>query len=116
MKDPRLTPLYEAPPLNPFCEAISLVRVVGAAAWRNLVRPFAMTSIVLTALILGTDAASAAPWCTEAVKGGGANCGFYSFQQCMTSASGNGGFCRQNQLENPYRTGRTVQRRYRRGD
>jgi hypothetical protein len=32
------------------------------------------------------------------------------------SASGNGGFCRQNQFENPYWTGRTVQRRYRRGD
>jgi hypothetical protein len=30
--------------------------------------------------------------------------------------SGNGGFCRQNQFENPYWTGRTVQRRYRRGD
>ena len=27
------------------------------------------------------DAASAAPWCTEAVKSGGS--GFYSFQQCM---------------------------------
>jgi hypothetical protein len=60
-----------------------------------------MASILLTTLVLGTDAASAAPWCTEAVKGGGTNCG---------------GFCRQNQFENPYWTGRTVQRRYRRGD
>jgi hypothetical protein len=79
-------------------------------------RTFAMASILLATLVLGTDAASAAPWCTEAVKGGGTNCGFYSFQQCMASASGNGGFCRQNQFENPYWTGRTVQRRYRRGD
>ena len=78
-------------------------------------RTFAMASILLTTLVLGTDAASAAPWCTEAVKGGGTNCGFYSFRQCMASASGNGGFCRQNQFENPYWTGRTVQRR-RRGD
>jgi hypothetical protein len=41
-------------------------------------RTFAMASILLTTLVLGTDAASAAPWCTEAVKGGGTNCGFYS--------------------------------------
>jgi hypothetical protein len=34
----------------------------------------------------------------------------------MANAAGNGGFCRQNQFENPYWTGRTVQRRYRRGD
>ena len=39
-------------------------------------RTFAMASILLTTLVLGTDAASAAPWCTEAVKGGGTNCGF----------------------------------------
>src|ERR1700720_4790567 len=63
-------------------------------------RTFAMASILLTTLVLGTDAASAAPWCTEAVKGGGTNCGFYSFQQCMASASGNGGVCRQNQFGN----------------
>jgi hypothetical protein len=68
-------------------------------------RTFAIASILLTTLVLGTDAAAAAPWCTEAVKGGGTNCGFYSFQQCMASASGNGGFCRQNQFENPYWTG-----------
>ena len=28
-------------------------------------RTFAMASILLTTLVLGTDAASAAPWCTE---------------------------------------------------
>jgi hypothetical protein len=73
-------------------------------------RTFAMASILLTTLALGTDAASAAPWCTEAVKGGGTNCGFYSFQQCMAAISGNGGFCTQNQFENPYWGGRARRR------
>jgi len=78
-------------------------------------RTFAMAFILLTTLVLGTDTASAALWCTEAVKVGGTNCGFIP-SSCMASALGSGGFCRQNQLENPYWTGRTVHRRYRRGD
>jgi hypothetical protein len=44
------------------------------------------------------------------------NCGFYSFEQCMANAWGNGGFCRRNAFEDPYWTGRTTYRRYRRGD
>ena len=74
--------------------------------------------ILLTTLVLGTDAASAAPWCTEygGSGRGGSNCGFYSFEQCMANAWGNGGFCRRNAFEDPYWTGRTTYRRYRRGD
>ena len=81
-------------------------------------RTFAMASILLTALVLGTDAAPAAPWCTEygGSGRGGSNCGFYSFEQCMANAWGNGGFCRRNAFEDPYWTGRTTYRRYRRGD
>ncbi len=80
-------------------------------------RSFATASILLATLVLGTDAASAAPWCTEygGGRGGGSNCGFYSFEQCMANAWGNGSFCRRNAFEDPYWTGRTVQRRYRRG-
>jgi hypothetical protein len=47
---------------------------------------------------------------------GGSNCGFYSFERCMANAWGNGGFCRRNAFEDPYWTGRTTYRRYRRGD
>ena len=51
-------------------------------------RTFAMASILLTTLVLGTDAASAAPWCTEygGSGRGGSNCGFYCFEQCMANA------------------------------
>jgi hypothetical protein len=80
-------------------------------------RMAAVLFILFTTLSLGTDAASAAPWCTEygGSGRGGTNCGFYSFEQCMANAWGNGGFCRRNAFEDPYWTGRTVQRRYRRG-
>jgi hypothetical protein len=78
----------------------------------------AMPPILLVALILGTAAASAAPWCAQygGGRGAGTNCGFYTWDQCMAAISGNGGFCRRNAFEDPYWTGRTVQRRYRRGD
>jgi hypothetical protein len=38
------------------------------------------------------------PWCAyySGRGGGGTNCGFVSFEQCMASASGLGSDCRQN--------------------
>jgi hypothetical protein len=71
--------------------------------------------ILFAALSLCTDA-EAAPWCAQygGGRGGGTNCGFYSFQQCMAAISGNGGFCTQNLFEVPDRTGSDARRRYRR--
>jgi hypothetical protein len=80
----------------------------------NIMRILAVSSILLGTLVLGTDTASAAPWCAQyGDKGGGTNCGFYSFEQCMAALWGNGGFCRRNSFEDPYWTGRTTSRRYR---
>ncbi len=79
-------------------------------------RTLAMASVMLAAFVLGSGTASAAPWCTEygGGKGSGTNCGFYSYQQCMANAWGNGGFCRRNAFEDPYWGGRTTYRRHRR--
>lgn len=44
------------------------------------------------------------PWCEYlggGMGGGGRNCGFVSFEQCMQSALGNGGDCRANTLYEP---------------
>jgi Protein of unknown function (DUF3551) len=44
------------------------------------------------------------PWCEylgAGFDGGGRNCGFISFEQCMQSAWGNGGDCRQNTMYEP---------------
>jgi hypothetical protein len=37
------------------------------------------------------------PWCANyAVKGGATNCGFTTYEQCMVTLSGMGGFCARN--------------------
>jgi hypothetical protein len=39
------------------------------------------------------------PWCAEyggGDMGGGTNCGFTTFEQCMATLSGMGGFCNRN--------------------
>jgi hypothetical protein len=82
-------------------------------------RAIALVSLLSATLLLCSGAAWAAPWCAQyggGDKGGGTNCGFYSFEQCMAAISGNGGFCTKNQFENPYWGGRPAQRRYRGGN
>ena len=43
------------------------------------------------------------PWCAVySGRGGGAsNCGFRTWDQCMATVSGIGGFCQPNQFYNP---------------
>ncbi len=44
------------------------------------------------------------PWCEYiggGFDGGGRNCGFISFEQCMQTAWGNGGDCRRNPQYEP---------------
>jgi hypothetical protein len=80
-------------------------------------RRITIVSTVFASLLLSAGSASAAPWCAHyggAGNGGGNNCGFYSFEQCMAAIRGNGGFCGQNPFENPNWTGRNSQYRYRR--
>ena len=69
-----------------------------------------MRTSIATALFLATvgamsfggSSASQAqeyPWCAQyggRAGGGGTNCGFVSYRQCMAAISGNGGYCTQN--------------------
>lgn len=36
------------------------------------------------------------PWCAFYSRGGGSNCGFTTFAQCMATVSGIGGWCQRN--------------------
>jgi hypothetical protein len=60
---------------------------------------------VFLAAISAADCAKAQnyPWCEYlgGELGGGRNCGFISFEQCMASAWGNGGDCRPNTMYTP---------------
>jgi hypothetical protein len=59
--------------------------------------------VVATAGIGSRAEAQNYPWCEYlgGFDGGGRNCGFVSFAQCMASAAGTGGDCRQNTLYEP---------------
>lgn len=55
--------------------------------------------IILVAGMMSTRAeAQNYPWCAYygGRGGGGTNCGFTTFQQCMATISGMGGFCDRN--------------------
>jgi len=38
------------------------------------------------------------PWCSNFHDGAGTNCGFSSYEQCMATARGSGGYCAPNNL------------------
>jgi Protein of unknown function (DUF3551) len=61
----------------------------------------AILGILVATACIGTPAqAQNYPWCEYLGGGmgggGGRNCGFISFEQCMESARGNGSDCRRN--------------------
>jgi hypothetical protein len=77
-------------------------------------RTIALVSITFATLSISTIGARAdGSWCANYGTGPGANCGFYSFQQCMAALSGNGGYCAQNPL---HATARDSRRQPRRAD
>jgi hypothetical protein len=59
---------------------------------------FALGVIVGAAAIGGSAHAQNYPWCAEYDGGdtSGTNCGFTTFEQCMATLSGMGGFCNRN--------------------
>jgi hypothetical protein len=67
------------------------------------------TTLFLMMFAAGSGTASAAPWCAyyDAYT---YNCGFRTFEQCLATISGAGGFCQRN----PYEQGRPERRTHRR--
>ena len=68
-------------------------------------KPVAFAVGLLAAAVLVSHAeAQNYPWCEyldAGGDGGGTNCGFVSFEQCMESARGNGNDCQVNTQYNP---------------
>jgi hypothetical protein len=67
---------------------------------------FAVLGIAVAVVGFGPRAqAQNYPWCEYLSGGegggGGKNCGFVSFEQCMESARGNGNDCRKNTMYEP---------------
>jgi hypothetical protein len=61
----------------------------------------------LALIALGSLAAPATaqtnyPWCSNFADGfGGTNCGFVSYEQCMATVRGSGGYCDKNNTYRP---------------
>ena len=66
---------------------------------------FSVAVLALTTLasLAGTGPSAAEityPWCAQygGGRGGSRNCGFWTYQQCMATLSGNGGYCEVNAM------------------
>ena len=55
-------------------------------------------TVLLLLGVTATSADAAAPWCVF-YGPSTYNCSFYSYEQCMATARGAGGYCRENFLE-----------------
>ena len=59
----------------------------------------AAAAVTLSTLVPAAPASAAIeyPWCAQyGGRAGGRNCGFTSYQQCMATVRGMGGFCERN--------------------
>jgi Protein of unknown function (DUF3551) len=55
--------------------------------------------IIFIAIVVAAPTAVQAqnyPWCSSFHDGAGTNCGFSSYEQCMATARGTGGYCAPN--------------------
>lgn len=60
-----------------------------------------LCSLAAVAAVIGLSSQAAAqgpPWCA-AYRNGSTNCGFYTYDQCMASVSGIGGYCNRNYID-----------------
>ncbi len=60
---------------------------------------FIRLGIVLSAIAVAAPIAAHAqnyPWCSNFHDGAGTNCGFSTYEQCMATARGTGGYCAPN--------------------
>ena len=70
---------------------------------RRVLAIAALSALAGLALV-ASDAPSRAdityPWCAQygGGRGGSRNCGFWTFEQCMATMWGNGGFCERNPM------------------
>jgi len=51
--------------------------------------------------VSGPAAAIEYPWCANFADGAGSNCGFTTYEQCMLTARGTGGYCAENTFYQP---------------
>jgi hypothetical protein len=64
--------------------------------------PILIAFLALAAATAPAGAQTNYPWCSNFADGfGGTNCGFVSYEQCMATVRGSGGFCDKNDTYRP---------------
>ena len=60
---------------------------------------------LVVATAIGTPAHADGPWCAfyDGRFGGASNCGFHTYEQCLATISGVGGWCQPNTMYAPRR-------------
>ena len=67
-----------------------------------------LTLLALGSLTTPATAQTNYPWCSNFADGfGGTNCGFVSYEQCMATVRGSGGYCDKNDTYRPQAGART---------
>jgi hypothetical protein len=69
----------------------------------DMQRILPILALSLLAVLASTEPSRAEityPWCAQygGGRGGGRNCGFWTYQQCMAALWGNGGYCEVNAM------------------
>jgi hypothetical protein len=66
---------------------------------RRILTALALCAMGFTAGIEPASAEITYPWCAQ-YRGdrGGRNCGFWTYEQCTATVSGNGGYCETNAM------------------
>jgi hypothetical protein len=62
---------------------------------------FGLATLPLLAASEPSRAEITYPWCAQyggGLDGGARNCGFWTYEQCMAAAWGNGGYCERNPM------------------
>jgi uncharacterized protein DUF3551 len=61
----------------------------------------AIGALAMAALTASQAGAQNYPWCANFADGAGVNCGFPTYEQCMATSVGSGGYCTPNNLYKP---------------
>jgi len=67
-------------------------------------RPLFLLVVFAWTAAAGPASAIDYPWCANFADGAGANCGFTTYEQCMLTARGTGGYCAENTMYEPPKT------------
>jgi hypothetical protein len=87
---------------SPIALKTSFVAIRATAILMHRLVPM-LAGVFVMAILAGPALAQTNyPWCSNFADGfGGTNCGFVSYEQCMATVRGSGGFCNKNDMYRP---------------